>query len=89
MVNSQLKLHFKMIDIHLLKIKSIKQTSTNNLSNTIKKKKFSCFPHLLMYKLNKWELADFRLDFPPSLFIGNIISTNMHCMTPSTQIIDT
>lgn len=72
MVNSQFKLHFKIIDIHLLKIKSIKQTSTNNLSNTIKKN-FSCFPHLLMYKLNKWELADFRLDFPPSLYIGNII----------------
>lgn len=72
MVNSQFKLHFKIIDIQLLKIKSRKQTSTNNLSNTIKKK-FSCFPHLLMYKLNKWELADFRLDFPPSLYIGNII----------------
>lgn len=38
MVNSQFKLHFKIIDIQLLKIKSIKQTSTNNLSNTIKKK---------------------------------------------------
>lgn len=52
----------------------------NNLFNIIKKKKFLCFLYLFMYKLNKWDLVDFRLDFFFFLFIGNIILINMYCM---------
>lgn len=44
----------------------------NNLFNIIKKK-FLCFLYLFMYKLNKWELVDFRLGFFFFLYIGNII----------------
>lgn len=52
----------------------------NNLFNIIKEKKFLCFLYLFMYKLNKWDLVDFRLDFFFFLFIGNIILINMYCM---------